>query len=111
MGKYYVWVLLITIMSQSPVAFGLDFDREIRKSERSVKVGYRRPPKTLASFLKHYPECRDLEGKNRLMCNQSVAKERYHVYFQAWQLQERQRLQVSSVDTGDMAVQLEKRQQ
>ena len=108
MGKDFVWIVLMILLGRSTVSHALDWEKEIRRQERSVKVQYRKPPRTLASFLRHYPQCKDLLGERRLRCNQSVAKERYHSYFQAWQLQERQR-QVSSVETGDMAVQLEKR--
>lgn len=71
-----------------------------------MKVAYLQPPKTMASFLKLYPKCREHRGRARLKCNQAIARERYTSYFQAWQ--ERQR-RVSSVETGELNVQLEKR--
>lgn len=97
-------IVIAAVMSVP--ASALDFDKEIAKQQRSVKVKYKRAPKTMAHFLHQYGKCKARRGSARSVCNNQEAKKRYNAYRLAWE--ERQRRNVA-MSTGEFQISLEKR--
>jgi hypothetical protein len=105
MNKTILALILLSIAWSHGVS-GLDFSRELNRQKRVVKVGYRAPPKSMAHFLRHYPECRKWWGDARSQCNLNVAKREYSLY----QLNLKQkRTPQSQMVNGEFQVSLEKR--
>lgn len=97
--------LLLVLFVGMPVA-ALDFEREINKQERTVKVKYKRAPKSMAHFLHQYAVCESQQGRGRTACNIGEAKRRYQAYRSTWD--ERQRRQ-AAMETGDFKISLERK--
>lgn len=97
--------LVIAAVMSAPTA-GLDFDKEIAKQQRSVRVKYKKPPKSLAHFLHQYAECKGKRGARRTVCNNQAAKRRYNAYRVAWEEKQRRNVAMS---TGDFQISLEKK--
>ncbi|MGE0762303.1 MAG: hypothetical protein AB7N80_03385 [Bdellovibrionales bacterium] len=101
-----IFMVLTVLLTGSPVA-ALDFDKEINKQERAVKVRYNRPPRSLAYFLRHYSACKVHMGQARSRCNVQEAKRRYTAYSIRWQDKMRERERMANVAAGDMKVSLQ----
>ena len=101
-GKLFVMSLLS--LQVSGVAFALDFDSEIHRQEKVVKINYQRPPHHFSAFLKFYPECKIHQGTRRARCNIAMAKKRFYAYRDQWFLKNRQL--TAQVEPGQMEVML-----
>lgn len=99
---------IVTASLMSVSVSALDFDKEIAKQQRAVKVKYKKPPKSMAHFLHQYDECKTKRGASRSVCNNQEAKKRYNAYRLAWE--ERQRRDVA-MSTGEFQISLEKKEE
>jgi hypothetical protein len=99
-------ILVFVFFSGLPVA-ALDFEKEINKHERTVKVRYKRPPKNMSYFLQQYSLCARYHGHLRSLCNREEAKRRYSAYRQSWD--DRQRREVA-MNTGEFQISLERKE-
>ena len=97
--------LVLSILLVGTPLQALDFDKEIHRQEKAVKVRYQRPPHSLAYFLKSYEICKSQFDRSRTQCNIREAKRRYQEYSYAWQQQQKQKY--ANVASGEMNVLLE----
>lgn len=103
MSQIYRRVLLAVLgLAVSTAAWGLDFENEIQRQERQVKVKYQKSNVQFSTFLKFYPECKIHRGTRRARCNIAMAKKRFYAYRQ--ELFKKNQQVAAHVETGDMDV-------
>ncbi len=89
-----------------PSALALDFDREIARQRKTVKVKYKRAPKSIAHFMHQYTQCKPFYGLKRSRCNVDEAKRHYNAYRVRWDEKQRQQ---AAMTTGDFQISLERK--
>jgi hypothetical protein len=97
-------VVILIFFTSLPLA-ALDFEKEIHRNERQVKVTYKRPPKQMSHFLRHYSLCNRHFGNERTLCNVNEAKRQYAAYRQEWDERQRE----VAMTTGEFQIQLERK--
>ena len=102
-----IGVLIFTFTVGLPIASALDFEREIAKQQKTVKVRYKRAPKSMSHFMNQYRHCRPHYGVARTRCNVAEAKRQYKAYKVAWEQKQRRQVAMS---TGEFQVSLERKE-